>query len=371
MAGKLMDRFTAAGALLALVLLPSLVWVMRDRVLTGRNDFSQLYSGGKLAGGPGLYSREANRQVTAENLGVTLRSVLYSRLPFYALLLKPLSWLPYLTAYAIFQAINFAALLLFIALYRRDVPELPLFAALYLPAYTSFLAGQDTPLLLGLAGVAYALLRSGRDFAGGTVLAVCAIKFHIFLLPWAVTAWFSRRAAAGIAVAGIVLVLLSFVAGGWSWPADYRARASSEELHPGAEHMPTLRAVAAGLGTPPVPTAIVGSVITIAALAGIVWRSRSLELSFAVSLIAGLLTSWHAYSQDAIILLLSFAIILQSISDKPLRHAAVFLTMPFVWWLLLMGPPWSAIVPSLLLGTLILAYLRVATRRKAIVRHAG
>lgn len=353
-----MNRVNIAAFVLLAVLL-ALVWLTRENVLTGRNDFVQLYAGGSLAGTGNLYSPEASRQTILSALGVTIQGVpWFSRLPFYAVLLHPLSRLPYLAAYAVFTALNLCAMFAFLALFRKSLPNLAVLAAMTLPVYISVLLGQDTLLLLALAAGSFVLIRAGREFTGGMLMALCAIKFHVFLVPWLVTAWFRRRAGWGILAGGIVLVVLSFMAGGPSWPRDYAARSASAELHPAGSLMPTFRALAAALGTSDAWTTATGSAVTLFVVALIVRRTRSFEISFAMSLVAGILLAWHAYMQDAVILLLSAAIILTCPADKLLRTALLLLLMPPLWFVLLAGEPWSGLVPLALLAVLILAALR-------------
>ena len=99
-----------AAALVGICFLALLMWTQRERILTGRNDFSQLYVGAKLSGSGQLYDRSANIEQFKQTIGVTMEGVLYSRLPFYAFLLRPLAALPYMVAFALFAALNLADL---------------------------------------------------------------------------------------------------------------------------------------------------------------------------------------------------------------------------------------------------------------------
>jgi len=115
---------------LGLALLAGCGYLQKDRALYGLNDFMQLYAGATLVGTPELYDIAANQRVTLQATGLALEGVNYTRPPFYAAFLRPLAYLPYRTAYLIFEIVSLAALLGFIAWFRREVPELVLFVSL-------------------------------------------------------------------------------------------------------------------------------------------------------------------------------------------------------------------------------------------------
>ena len=122
-----------AAALVGLCFLSLLIWTQRERIFTGRNDFSQLYVGANLSGTGQLYNRAANIELFKKTIGVTMEGVLYSRLPFYAFLLRPLTTLPYLIAFWLFAAINLAIFVWFLFRFRFLAPDLPVLGAYSLP----------------------------------------------------------------------------------------------------------------------------------------------------------------------------------------------------------------------------------------------
>jgi hypothetical protein len=105
---------------LGIALLSTLVGLPWDRTIRGQNDFVALYVGAKLVGSPELYSRPANEAMIKSILGATMQSVTYTRPPFYAALLKPLSFLPYHAAYAIFCAVCLASILWFVVRFSKE-----------------------------------------------------------------------------------------------------------------------------------------------------------------------------------------------------------------------------------------------------------
>ena len=110
-----------------------------------------------------------------------MESVVYTRPPFYAVLLKPLTFLPYLAAYGIFCVLCVSSVIWFVVRFSKECEALPLYASFSIPLAAFLPQGQDTPLLLIFTGVSILLARQGRDFLAGVVLSLCAIKFHLFL----------------------------------------------------------------------------------------------------------------------------------------------------------------------------------------------
>jgi len=166
---------------LGVTFLLSLAYIQRDRALRGANDFAQLYTGATLVGTPELYSRSANLAVVQKNLGFTMESVVYTRPPFYAALLKPLALLSYRVAYAVFSLATLASLLWFVVKFSPECSALPFFAAMSIPILTAICGGQDTPFLLAILGSSVLLTRAKREVWAGLALSLLAIKFHLFL----------------------------------------------------------------------------------------------------------------------------------------------------------------------------------------------
>ena len=147
-----------------------------ERSLRGENDFLQLYTGARLVGTPGLYSDQANLRIHREAVYRHIPGTYYSRPPFYALLLKPLGRLPYLTAYAIFQTLSLIAFAIFLWRWQREFPELIVFSSLSIPLLTNMFVGQDLTFVLLSAGSFVLLARRRRDFLAGLVLSLCATR---------------------------------------------------------------------------------------------------------------------------------------------------------------------------------------------------
>jgi hypothetical protein len=345
-----------ASIVTGIIFLGMIAYVNKERIIAGRTDFAQLYAGASLVGTPDLYSARANDAIISRVTGVTMEGVTYSRLPFYAWLLKPFTWLPYRTAYYSFVLLNVGAALVFIFRFSSICRELPLFCAFSVPLLVAFAQGQDTPILLLLASTVFLLAQRGRDFAAGLVLSLCAIKFHLFtMLALAVIVHKRWRLLAGGVTGGLALLVLSFAAAGPDWPAAYLNLATSGYLDPCPACMPNVKGMSVLIPSLewPITAAVVILFLVLA------WRISDFYTVFALALIAGLLLSLHAYPQDTVLLLLSFAIIISRSADKLLRTIMALAITPPMHLLLLAREPYSAAVPAAYIAVLAAAYRSV------------
>jgi hypothetical protein len=289
-------------------------------------------------------------------------SVYYTRLPFYALVLKPLGSLPYFTAYWTYQAVSLAVFGVFLFLYAtRIYKELIVFASLSVPLLINFANGQDAGLVTAFAGFALLLARRGRGTLAGFVFSLATIKFHLLVLvPLAILIHRKWDWLKGGIAGGAFLMALSVIADGTGWPARFLGVVSNPELHPGPEHMPTFRNVAWLLsGGDNRPLEIGLSILVAAAMAYLVARIVDFEVAFCLCLALGLVVCHHAYSQDLLLLLLPLAIFATKPGFKLLRGVTMAVALPPTAFLLFTGFPYSTGVPALLLSILVAAYADV------------
>jgi hypothetical protein len=341
---------------IGLIWMAALVWVQRDWVLRGENDFAQFYAGGTLAASGSLYDLDAYFRVHEKELGARGVGVHgFVRPPFYSLLFKPLAMLPYRTAYFLFVAIQAAALLWFLRRFVAGSAQLAVIASLYPPLLFSLIGGQDVALLLALAAAGYLLLERERPFAAGLVWSLCCIKAHLF--PFLVLFLLVRRfwrALAGGAAGGLVLFLLCWPAAGSGWVPKYLALISSPQVHPSLEKMPSLQALRQAIDPSASIAWIAGGALLIAVLVvWIAWRHDDWRIGFAASLAAGLAAAAHSYMHDLLLLLLALAVLLRCVSNPRIRAVAALAVSPLPPLLVLLGPPYSAVQPALLLALLV------------------
>jgi hypothetical protein len=352
---------------LGIALLSTLVGLQWHRIIRGQNDFVALYAGGKLVGTPALYSRTANQDLIKSTLGATMESVVYTRPPFYAALLKPLTFLPYLAAYGIFCALCVFSILWFVIRFSKECEALALYASFSIPLAAFLPQGQDTPLLLTFTGVSILLTRQRRDFLAGIVLSMCAIKFHLFLLiPFLLLAKKRWRILAGAVTGTGVLLLLGVIVAGTKSVEQYAAVLRDPWINFSVDMMPNLHGLTASLTrSTAAPVIEIGMVCAV--VATFLWicqRTENYEFLFALSLLCGLLVSYHSGISDQILLLLVFVLIVNSRVEKPLRIAVALSLTPIPYFT---GIGVNIVIPLLLLAVLTLAVVAVAQRGSHIV----
>jgi hypothetical protein len=335
-----------AVTVLGLALMLFLLWQVSDPIRAARNDFLPLYVASKLAGTGALYDPHAYYGFMIQRFAALHESLRFTRPPFYAALLWPLSFLSYETAYGVWWLLRIAALGAFVSLWRiPSRADTILFTVLSLPVFASLAAGQDTIFLLLFIALAFRWRDQGRDFHAGLVLSLCAIKFHLFvLLP--LLFWRQRlgRMAAGFGVGAAALLALTFVVEGWRWPLDYFAVLTDGRVHPGPDSMPNLHGLFAGLPQGLYLEALASAAVIVAAWVSL--RDASFPAGFALTLLGGLLLSFHSYLMDAAIVLPALLIVVAGTSRRWLKIAGALLLSPPAALLLVSHPPWSYITQA-------------------------
>ena len=334
-----------------------------SRMMSAKNDFVHWYVGGLLFGTPDLHIQEANQQKQRELIGDVLSDSYFIRPTFYALLLKPLTFFSYKTAYLVFQAFSLLCLAVFLRIYSRKWPELLTHAAMSIPVICNLVNGQDVTLLLLFCTVSLVLASRGKDFASGLVFSLCAIKFHLFILtPVAMVAKRRWGIFFGALAGEIVLFLLGLTGGGWKVFLSLVALLNKPENHPYPEVMPNLRGLVYSVAGGSVPLLIFLCIIVLLLTLYLIIKAPTYEKGFAFALIGGLLLNFHAYIQDPMLLLLTSALLLDGTESKVFRLLTQFILLPVPYLLLLYGPPYSGMFALLLIASLIIA---IRDRRNA------
>lgn len=355
------DKATRAAVRAAgVVLMIALGCTHGGRLLSGILDFAGLYSGALLSGTGHLYDQTSVLAMSNRVIGASNDNYYYVRPPFYALVLKPLTMLPYRAALTLFVVLNLLALAWFVWRFASGTPELPIVIAFSLPVLACVLYGQDSLLVLFFAAAPVWQLRQRHDFTAGLILSLCAIKFHLFLLvPMALIIRHRWRALGGGVTGVAALTGLSFVAGGLSWPAAYWATLRNPEISSGMICMPNVRTLVYPLVGDNVLTAIIlaGVVLALGVLAMV--KAPDDEFALACALVGGLLLGLHGGIHDCVIGLLIFVMFLKSSKDKLIRIAATVSIAPPAALLLMAGSPFSAALPACYI-ILLAASLRAA-----------
>jgi len=357
------------AALLGVVVCSALAWkLFLPDAGSGRNDFLALYAGGTLAGTSEIYNPQSVRDVQLHAIGEWGDSLQFSRLPYYALVLKPLTLLPYRWAYLIWEILSVAALAGFVALWPSTNERYKWVACCWsLPAFVALFDGQDVSFLLLWIALAVCAHRNGRPVLSGALLALCAAKYHlVVLVPLVIIAQRRWRMAAGAAAAGSVLLAISFAVAGPAWPWRYYAVITDARIHVGVRSMPNFHAMLAGL-----PFSTILEILASGAVAALVFvaarRQPLFEWSMALALVAGILVSFHSYVMDCALLLPPILLVLDSVMAAPLRIAALVLATPIPWFFLNLPAP----LPTATRLLLVFLVLRMAWPAARGAAHAS
>jgi hypothetical protein len=295
-------------------------------------DFDQFYSASQLAGSGHLYDWGRLQELELRN---GPHAIPFGRLPVYAVLLKPLAQLPYRYARAAWLIVNLAAFAGFAALWpvRRRQDTFMMVCWSY-PAAVLLSTGQDTGLFLFVVTVGLRLLQSNRDFAAGLVFSLCAAKFHLALgIPIFLLARRRWGALAGGVAGGLAQLAISFAAEGLEWPQRLLRLSALSDFSPSPWRMPNLLGLTHWLPYGGVAEALL-AVLALAAVC-IVARRSALTIGATAAVTAGLLASHHAYVYDAVLLLPACALAVRLPAPKALRYAALLLSVPFPYVLLM------------------------------------
>ena len=332
------------------------------------HDFLSFSTGAYLAthgGWADLYDPAA--QLAAQKILApsTPELVPFTRPPFYALVLAPLGWLPFGAAFAGWILLQTAVLVACLAwAWRRFGTPALLFACMSMPAALGIAHGQDAVLFLAVLIVSCRLIEKGRDFAGGVVLGLLLVKFHLALL-WPLALVIERRfkalagfAATGVAAAGLSLALIG--PGGVRSYARLLRNPGLTFLSPSPEFMIGLEGLAANFGITSMAAYIAMGAAIVALFAYSVWQAPLWRV-FAATTAASLLVAPHAYGYDATMLLLGLWLTMFTAALRPARIVALWLFTPLAYGFTLAGKPWAA-VSSLSLFALVVALACEAVR---------
>jgi hypothetical protein len=268
-------------------------------------------------------------------------------------------------AWGFFFAATLASVLWFVIRFSKECPALPFFASLSIALLTPLLNGQDTPFLLVILGSAILLFRRQRDFAAGLVLSLCALKFHLFLFLVLLLVMKRRwRAIEGGACGLAALALLSL--------GEIRAWISvlrDPWISPDPQNLPNLHGLILTLhGGLPAEFAVVAMAVILFVVCTL--RSENFEFLIAISLVCGLLTSFHSGPADDVLLLPVFVLTIGASTDAITRTLTALVITPIPYLISLSGSPFSAALRVLLIVWIIVAVRSAMARLKLGAENA-
>ena len=312
------------------------VAIFDTRVISGiyteHSDFRQLYTGAMLLRHGGLYDPDAYLSLQNREFGGLYPGLPPNRLPFYYLLLSPLTRFSFETAQSIWLIITVLASGGFILLCAGASRARAAVACCWSwPLLLSFALGQDISLMLLLGGAALRLIYRERSWwVAGFLLSLCWIKFNlILLLPLLILVRRKWRLAAGFASGTAALMIISFLAAGWKWPLRYVPFVLSAAGSPGVNVMPNLHGLIFHLKLP-VAVEALGS-LAVAAMVYWVIRRSPFSVAVAATLLGSLLVSWHAYFQDCALLVPSLWALVRPANSDTIRICAWILLIPTLY----------------------------------------
>ncbi len=310
------------------------------------DDFRAFYRAAQLVGTKdGVYSHETSLPNRKEQNWF----LPYVRIPSYALMIKPLTALPYRAARALWLGMLVLAFAALIALFPGARDKLALALAFSLPATYSMVLGQDIAFVVLIAVAASRLASSGKDFAAGLVASLLAIKITFLLPAGLVFLARSRRGAYALALGTALQLAVSFLLEGPRWPFAWLALLEHPRFDMVPARMLNVRAIATALSLP-APFYIVASMALLIWLWSIA-RRMGLADALIVSLPLGMLASPHSYVYDAVALIPLMAAVLHRAGTRDASRVCCLIALTPVPYILLMMPEG----PQLLVGSTIVA----------------
>jgi hypothetical protein len=346
------DRARASKILeiiVGIAFLCALEYPFYKTVLAGHNDFSTFYAGAKLARTPALYDHQIMRREVRALWPDSGDGEVYLRAPFYAVLLQPLSWMPYRAALIVFLCLTIGSFLWFVIRFAKECTYLPVLAAFSIPIYLNINGGADVPLLLAPLGGFLLLTRRGREFAAGLVLALCAIKLHLFLFVPLLLLFKKRwRTLLGLAVGSLALALLGGITLVVPWIKVMFSPAITGipiwKLSPAPNIHGLVLALGGGAS---VEYFLVGLIAAV--FLWLCFRLENLELLLGIALVCGLLTSFHSFTYDDL-LLMPVLVLVSPL--RLLRDIVGIALTPVAFLATFAGGLYSTAIPLLLLAFL-------------------
>lgn len=273
--------------------------------------------------------------------------------PLFAVVMLPLAWLPYGTAFALWLAANVVFLALALLLFMRTerdwtlttLAACVLFAGTFHPVWHHLKIGQSSLLVLLLLSLCLAFLRRGRDLAAGLALSGAILLKLTPALLLALLAIRGRWKAAFAALTGVVVLSLASVPiVGWEAQETYFARmvpllSAGTAFHPN-QSLNGFLTRALGFGEyrkadlsaafpiPRIAAVLVGVVVVGISLRA-VWRRRrdqrssTLDDGFATLVLASLLVSPISWEHHYVVALVPAWILARRWTDSTTRRAWV------------------------------------------------
>ncbi|OLB95842.1 MAG: hypothetical protein AUI15_15150 [Actinobacteria bacterium 13_2_20CM_2_66_6] len=320
----------AAGAGIGSLAFWTVYWFSFVRGSLRGPDFFNFYAAAKLfitGGGAAVYDIAQQRQVELQITGADPSRFIvlpYFHPPYYTLLIAPLAYLDYRSAYYVMAAVNVALVVALIAIlvttslrvHGRGWLVASAMIGGFFPLFVTVLQGQsDLVVLVPLAG-AYASWARGRYAMAGALSALALAKPQLLLLIpilfIARRAWRALAAFAGVLLAlGVISVVglgfgpvMTYVGTVGSWALTGRIPSTEQLIYTD----PAVYSLRALLDAIPGGGQILAPVILLFLLAlaalSLSWRPNRPRLDFALAIAVSLVLSPHQNVHDLALLVI-------------------------------------------------------------------
>jgi len=268
-------------------------------------DFTGLYVGASLVTSPTLYDPEANLAVQRKIGATETNSTIFVRLPYFAAILRPLTWIQYRAAIVVWGFLSVAALIGFAFVFPYAERRITLFLLCwFIPFGNAIYTGQDSPFVILWIAIALRLRMHKRLFLAGLALSLCLEKWHLVIfIPVVFLLRREWRVLAGFVIGSTALIAFSFVLQGADFAREYWTVLHLPNMNALPMLMPNLAGSFQFFETFGLNHSIAGAlywglaiVITFLVLRTCV--RQQFEIALPVALIAGLLLSPHDYLHD-------------------------------------------------------------------------
>jgi len=268
-------------------------------------DFLGFYVGASLVGSPTLYNPEANLAVQRKLGAREIDSIIFVRLPYFAAILRPLTWIQYRAAILAWGFLSVASLIGFALVFPYEESRITLFMLCwFIPAAFAIRVGQDPPFVILWIAIALRLRMHKRLFLAGLVFSLCLEKWHLLIfIPILFLLRREWRVFAGFVTGSAVLIAFSFALQGPDFAREYWAAMHLPNMNALPLLMPNLLGSLAffeffGLSHSIAVALYWGLAIVITLLVLFACVRQQFEIALPVALIAGLLLSPHDYLHD-------------------------------------------------------------------------
>ena len=342
-------------------------WRSWDLARKGYPDFTAFYSAGKIVReglGRQLYDSQTQYHIQQEfAAGVSIRqgALPYNHPPFEAIIFAPLAWLPYFSAYLLWDLVNVMMLLAVVLLLQPYIPMLQrssaflwvLVSLAFFPVFIALLQGQDIILFLLLITLAFVALKKGAAFSAGCWLGLGLFRFHMVLpLVFILLLQKRRKTLLGFVLVAFALGIVSVAIVGWDGVLHYPGYVWHLEAIKGrgaivAADMPNLRGLVSTVLTPRSSKLVADVAIglltaALLLLASSNWRVAStgtlFDLGFSLTLIVTVLVSYHALDYDLSLLFPAVLLLINHLQNAEPPHGWLRLALFGPIFILFLSP---------------------------------